>query len=221
MNQLNKQVICYFDDFENIESSKGLFHLWEQSWKDHGWETRISNSTWLKDHPRSEEVREHIKHLPTINPRNYEEACYLRWLPAETSGARLFVDMDAICNGLRSEHLEALNQDKAVALIWNGCPAAVYMPAGFPIHEEILAYKQSHSIWENGNPHCSDQAMFMWLVQNKREKYVAIDLCKDYGDKGWENAPVVHFATGAVARHAPGRHKRDVIREFLDAKKRG
>ena len=213
--EMKNQILCYFDDLENLQSSNGLNDIWHESWRKYGWEPRVSNHTWLPDHPRHEEVQDHVKTLPTVNPRNYEEACYLRWLPAETSGARFFTDMDVICNGLRPEHLEALCQTKAVSLIHNGCPAAVYMPPHFPIHEWILRYKPHHAWPENGQPHCSDQNMFLWLVQHKRESFVSIDLCKDYGDKGWESAPLIHFPTGACARHGGGRHKRQIIKDFL------
>jgi len=215
---MKNQVVCYFDDMENVGSSVGLSDMWHESWRKYGWEPRVSNHTWLPDHPAHEEVEEHVKHLPTVNPRNYEESCYLRWLPAQTSQARLFVDMDTICNGLQPKHLEALNQDKVVALLHDGCPAAVYMPSGFPIYEWILKYKADHAITERGVPHCSDQAMFNWLVVNKRELFVSIDLCKEYGSNGWESAPLIHFASGAVAQHGNGLHKRQVIKSWLDSR---
>ena len=212
---MENQVVCYFDDMPDLIHAGGLSDLWHESWKRHGWEPRVSNHTWLPDHPKHEIVANHVKGLPTVNPPHYEQACFLRWLPAQTSRARMFVDMDTICNGWRPEHTEALNQEKFVSLIHNGNAAAAFMPSGFPVWEDILKYKPEHAVKEQGHPHCSDQEMFIWLTEHKREKYVRLDICKDYGDKGWDTAPMVHFSTGAVHRYGGGRTKRAIIKEFL------
>jgi hypothetical protein len=215
---MKHEVMCYFDDMENIGSSTGLSHMWHESWEKYGWSPMVSNYSWLKDHPASDQMIAHVKTLPTINPRNYEESCYLRWLPAQTSNARLFTDMDTICNGLKPEDLEKLDQSKVNVLIKGGCPAAVYAPACFPFYEWILKYTKDHAIQENGQPHCSDQSMFIWLVQNKKDVFVDVDLCKEYGDKGWDFSPLIHFATGSVARFGDGKNKREVIKQWLDYK---
>ena len=208
-----KPIVATYWEEMNGWQQDGLMEEWENSWRRNGWEPVVLRKEDLEKHPLLVEIQKHVEYLPTINNKQYEVACYLRWLAFELSGSQMCVDMDLINYSFTPEDAEKLPQDKVVSLIHNGCPAAIHMPSGYRMWKHILNYKITHCGWENGIPHSSDQNMIIRLIDEKHEDFMAIDFCKQYGDAGWDNAPLVHFANGAIYSHGGGRTRIDVIRE--------
>lgn len=208
-------VCCYWDNLESMPDGGALMAAWKKSWEDNGWNAVVLTKDDARRHPKFEEIDFHVRTLPTVNPKDYEASCYIRWLAAELSGGRLFVDMDVINHGFKPSDLKQLNQSKVVSLIHNGCPAVIYMPKGYLMSEKLLKYKQSHANWEAGVPHCSDQNMIIWLVENRKEEFEAIDLCSQYGNDGWDQAKLSHYANAAIHAHGQGLSKHEVIEKIL------
>jgi hypothetical protein len=207
------KVFTYWDNMDFLAPAGGLLDIWVESWKKHGWEPVISSKKDLDSHPRFQEAKDHVMILPSVNPWEYEWACYMRWLAAEQSGSRLCVDTDTINFGFTPEDAAKLSQDKVVSLIHNGCPAAVWMPEGYCLLDWILKYRPEHAGKENGFPHCSDQSMFIWLCENRMDVFESVDICKQYGDNRWEQGKLVHFPTGATV--PTGKNKVEVIKSCI------
>lgn len=66
---------------KHLSHDRELLSLWEKTWKKNGWNPVVLHS---RDYPEQDEWYDRllgkINTLPTVNPRDYENACYLRWL---------------------------------------------------------------------------------------------------------------------------------------------
>jgi len=66
---------------KHLKHDGELLSLWEKTWKTHGWNPIVLHSHEFPQHDDCyAPLLERINTLPTINPRDYENACYLRWL---------------------------------------------------------------------------------------------------------------------------------------------
>ncbi len=84
-------LICtYFVPFahnkEFAEDYIDLVKLWEESWALQGWRTAVLTDEDAMKHPLYLENIDAIQNLPTLNNKNYELSCYLRWFAAVQAG---------------------------------------------------------------------------------------------------------------------------------------
>ncbi len=84
-------LICtYFVPFahnkEFAEDYVDLVKLWEESWSLQGWRTAVLTDEDAMIHPLYSGNIEAIQNLPTLNNKNYELSCYLRWFAAVQAG---------------------------------------------------------------------------------------------------------------------------------------
>jgi hypothetical protein len=84
-------LICtYFVPFahnkEFAEDYIDLVKLWEESWALQGWRTTVLTDEDAMTHPLYAANVEAIQNLPTLNNKNYELSCYLRWFAAVQAG---------------------------------------------------------------------------------------------------------------------------------------
>lgn len=77
----------------------GVLSVWQQSWQYHGWHATVIDRSHARAHPRYDEFMAAIRQLPTVNSREYEDACYLRWLAMATVGGGWMSDYDMINRG--------------------------------------------------------------------------------------------------------------------------
>jgi hypothetical protein len=180
--------------------------LWRERWALAGFEPFILSEHDAQKHPRYEQAKEVVASMPTINPKEYEEACWLRWFalsaaaPSPVSGAWL-ADFDAIPRlgvpliGQLTDFIEA----GGVHVFQTPCcPSLAW---GFPeaIEEfcaRILERKYGRRD-HDGREHHSDQYALDDLMASGFVK--AHDVVKLWTDKDWEKAPVVHFANAVTA----------------------
>jgi hypothetical protein len=91
-----KFTICtYFEPLglseENDNKTREMVHIWQESWTNNGWGTRILTSKDATLHPRHNAILETLLKLPTVNAQAYEMACYVRWVAAIATGCKVHI----------------------------------------------------------------------------------------------------------------------------------
>lgn len=83
---------------ERTDRELALIDLWKKSWKFYGWEPIVHSHEELPILENYQQLKNKIKDFPTRNNREYEEACYLRWLLMQEEGG-WFSDYDIMNYG--------------------------------------------------------------------------------------------------------------------------
>jgi hypothetical protein len=71
-----------------------ILRLWLRNWHANGWDPHILSLADAKAEPNYEAHRIKFARLPTVNWKQYETVCYLRWLAFAGQGGGVFVDYD-------------------------------------------------------------------------------------------------------------------------------
>ena len=80
-------VYTFYDDigFNNVEQA-GEIDVWAQSYRKAGWKVGVLTSADAKRHPLYNELIGKFNAFPTVNPKQYEVACFVRWLAVAAVG---------------------------------------------------------------------------------------------------------------------------------------
>jgi hypothetical protein len=189
-------VYTYFDPQVpggRSPAHSGVLRLWSESWRRNGWEPRVLGPRDAKKHPQYERFLARVRTYPTINPRGYEDACYLRWLAFAHVKGGLMVDYDVICNLFSTRRLLSARPDINFF-------DTTYVPCAVEANEKGTNMLCALLFGFNPLPrvaHYSDMHIF------KDESASGVlgpagSECLEFGVPGWEKAPMIHFASGKV-----------------------
>jgi hypothetical protein len=195
-----------------------LLDMWRRSWQKHGWAPTVLTEADYKDHPMLPAMRKRIATLPTVNGRDYEDRCYLRWLAFDTAAPGVFTDFDVMNYGMTPENVIRFPEGsgRIHAYSHNGPPnPGVFVADQSGIRallNNILHGKApiDHKI-RPGQQHVSD----MYYFQELAEKHPGKPLCVNCSYEGWRKAPMVHWHNTGI--HRLQRHPKDraaVIQEL-------
>lgn len=182
-----------------------LLDAWGESWQRNGWEPCLLTQRHAEQHPRFDEIFEAVHKLPTVNGREYEDACYLRWLALQQVGGGLMVDYDVGNRGFRPEHLHTpaalvhLHVDRVPCAVWANKTG---------LRTVLEWFKNPCPPWTvNGQPHLSDMHIFA-----KMSSGFPIDpVCCEFNDLRTKGLPLVHFSSDTT--RAVGMDKAAVMQE--------
>lgn len=192
------RVYTYHEPVEEMQDQTGLIDLWKRSWEQHGWTPTILGEVHAAAHPEFEKYLEAVSRHPTVNPKNYELACYKRWLAMEQVGGGWMVDYDVINYGFKP-----VNHDDRLTLhSGNWCPC-VSSGNKSAYKSAVVAFQTFEGPWEMypGTPHTSDQD----ILKNRPHLFDIQASCLCYCEPGWEKMKLVHYSNGHMANHQP-RH---------------
>jgi hypothetical protein len=167
-----------------------LISLWADSWRTHGWEPEVLNVGDCRRHKRWHTFN--LARSPVLkskNPAGYDHWCWARWIALAARDGGLMTDYDTINFGLRPEDLNP--PSSPIILEQHRVPCAVITNAYFA--EQIVELIFSHTAPMSG--HHSDMFMF------QASKWPHTRHCRQYLGVDWEDAPLVHFSTGACGGH--------------------
>lgn len=182
-------VHTYFrpcDDPDALGEQKRILAIWERSWREAGFEPVILTEAHARKHPRFEEYRAALEAKPTINPKAYEMACWLRWiavLSADTLSP-LLTDYDVLPFGYVDEKI--LIASEFPNMLCPGVPCAVVGNKS-QFEYAIGAFLKCEPIGTSGMAHLSDMHAAQML------RFPSRDICREYGKPGWKEAQLVHF----------------------------
>lgn len=191
-------IYTFHDNIGRDAANLPLVYLWKERWERQGWTPVILDRNDAQKHPDWERMAAAFNALPTVNGRQYEFACYIRWLAMEMVGGGWMSDYDVIPYDLKPRPVT----EKIT--LWNGgaCPCMVSGPAS-----EYGRMARIFASWKPTEqdmnfipgPHCSDQNICDQLTG----EFAVGKLVFQYKDEGWEKAPAVHYAGCVMADKKP------------------
>eukprot|EP00634_Sargassococcus_sp_CCMP2135_P004738 CAMPEP_0198665950 /NCGR_PEP_ID=MMETSP1467-20131203/62743_1 /TAXON_ID=1462469 /ORGANISM="unid. sp., Strain CCMP2135" /LENGTH=298 /DNA_ID=CAMNT_0044402571 /DNA_START=32 /DNA_END=928 /DNA_ORIENTATION=- len=84
-------------------ATPAMLEIWARSWKASGWETRILTLSDAQSHPQYYWYLERFMELPTVNPKEYELACFLRHVAMAALGGGWMSDYDVLPHSLSAD----------------------------------------------------------------------------------------------------------------------
>lgn len=183
-----------------------LVALWKEQWEAKGWATVVLGESDAKAHRLYDLAQRAWAVFPTVNNREYERACWNRWLAMSAVGGGWMSDYDVMPMGnlpSGSGELQffskGMNDPVVPCLVWgtkDGYESAIY---------HFLNFKTV------GLKHFSDMIALEGLPADFNH------CVKECGEDGWEKADAVHFSTHRM-RKAGYTTKPEWIRGILTSK---
>ena len=201
------KVFTYYSPCAGLPPQGGVLERWMDSWSGAGFEPVVLDRSHAERHPRYAELLPVFKSYPTVNPAEYELACYLRWLALDAVGGGLMSDYDVMNVALypsdigRAEVL--FHEQRRVPCLVQATDSGA---GGIVSH--LLTTKPP-----SGATHWSDMLSLM------QSTWLSVDHCTEIGDSGWAAAKTIHFAYGACHKYRPRESKQAVIDEVLKGRK--
>lgn len=114
-------IYTYFDYLEAMNDEEKLLELWAESWEYYGWKPVVLDRTVAESHPRFQEWVQKFYQYPSVNLKEYEMACYYRWIAMAVVGGGFMSDIDVMNYGFRPPSQMApnftLHQDHIPSLV--------------------------------------------------------------------------------------------------------
>lgn len=177
--------------YEPLDPNKRdpLVDLWSEVWRNKGHEPVVLDMTQASQHPRFGQVLAKANSLPTVNLKQFEVYCYLRWcaiayyLSMRQEGARAaFLDYDVFPR----QYFEFGNEFGFVNYDKRGGPGFV---VGRRNHYELAIDWILAKEYSEDETHVSDMTVFKEFGKFDMLLHQEVN----YGVAGWNCAPLVHF----------------------------
>lgn len=147
-----------------------ILRLWLRNWHAHGWDPHILSLADAKRDPAYEAYRQKFARLPTVNWKQYETVCYLRWLAFAGQGGGVFVDYDIMNMPAGRIPVSAGKCGLGADLISYPAflPMLVYASpeAAKRLVQSLADYRLEGDDEYNGRPHISD----MYIIRKRRQQ---------------------------------------------------
>ena len=173
-----------------------LIKKWEKNWQSNGFDTHVLTPSNIPP-PLYKKYIHSIVKFPSVNPRMYDFACFERWLAMagiKSEQPILMSDYDCFVYGWD----EKLSSELTV---WGNYVPCVVSGIPSEFHRIFNDVFSKHTVTNNdsvnGKPHISD----MTLLQQYRDSYISKHIVREYDEKGWEKAPIVHYCTWRMTKH--------------------
>lgn len=182
---------------QRVEST--VLANWQRTWRKHGWEPVILSHQHARSNPGYNQYREAMSKKPMMNSKEYELACFMRWLAMETVGGGVHCDYDVMNNGLSPMDVKPFLDDGKMTL---------YEPAHVPsmvsgsreeyrrmcdhfARFELSHYKPHMMAESQGGKKVSD----MFILANDPSVVRPHKLVWEFHrEPGWQGAKVIHFS---------------------------
>ena len=198
-------IYTYYQSLHPHKHSENMWLLdvWKKSWSYHGWTPVVLTLDDAKSHPMYEHFYKQCDKYPTINTKEYEMACYVRWL-AMASRSGWTTDYDVINYGFKPANYN----DDVVSLTGAMGGSTIYAPQTFYEHivNVIMNYKYDKNInvitlYNKQHVHVSDMTIMNLCLSPTK----IILLEKYYGSDGYDSSPLVHYNNYHVSQKNTNR----------------
>lgn len=196
-----KVYTFYMECLDGADAFEAMHPLWEESWKAHGWEpvllmysdVRIRRQIIL--HPLFDLFRTHPAFTKTLNPPDYELACFLRWLvmaELPTTDVVMMADYDVMNYGYFPSMLALELNDRYLTLLNEHSPSVVAgTPKQFGHMAQFFAKCAALNYGARQNS-VSDQN---YIAHNWPYPYAKQRMVRESGEPSSLTAPMVHYST--------------------------
>lgn len=201
----------------DVEGELRLVNLWCDHWTALGFEPQVLNEWTARKHPYFHEFNNAVMQLPTVNSKEYEVACYHRWLAMAQIGGGIMSDYDVLARKpkeLTDMIINRCTKPLNILQAHNCCPSMVVGTAdGFLEQCHRFAEYQLRPADKQGDRiHVSDMYILERRAIEEPDSLNVIDAVRCYGDKGFEDVPAVHFSNSSMQpkgliprwKHIPG-----------------
>jgi len=191
------KIYAFYDKLEDFlcrDNYDKLIDIWQKSWKYYGWDPVILTLDDVKQHKDYNRLLKICEDRPTVNPKNFETLCFLRWLSMHDKSG-WYADVDMINYGFEpTDYGDLVVTTNTVKDIHASCfsmPNQKYNQ----LIDEIINYELQPDDYIDVNgkktPHLSDM-FIMRKTKIKIDKYLGI--YSDYKNSpNWKNYLIVHY----------------------------
>lgn len=192
--------------YENLtpvnHENKLLLELWKKSWAYNGWNPIVLSLEDSKKNPRYQQFYDICNTFPTINQKQYEMICYLRWLAMENKRGWC-TDYDVINYSFKPISFG----EQTVSATGSMGGSTIYGNEHFykNVVDTITSYVPDETdVYESDGvftPHVSDL-----YIMDKKFKAETVYLVEHrYNTSGYEDAPLVHYANAYIKQSGTTR----------------
>lgn len=195
--KVNK-VVAYYDSTVAHRDDSAQIAMWMKSWKANGWEVELMGPTLVRQYSRYDWFAAACRELKTKNARDYEWACFARWLAYDLVSSRMDPDEAVLlCD------YDILNRGFAPGYRFDGpirflstdsCPPLVCRP---DFISSVIAYFMEPS--HTGLDHASDMILLEAMF-SERLQILTHEVCRLFGSPLWKQAQLVHYATSTITK---------------------
>ena len=178
-----------YDKKFGIDTNIRLLELWKENWSLLGWEPVVLGYEDAKGNPRYSEYLAKFRTFPTSNSKDYELACFMRWVAMEMVGG-YHCDFDVFNYGYHGEGEKELTFYSKYMV-----PCMVYGTKGD--YSRMLELFMSYN--PKGKSHVSDQSILVENVDTfpHKKRY----LCPEIGQEGnYYRYELVHYPNGVMSQ---------------------
>lgn len=188
-----------------------LLGLWVQEWSKSNFDPVVLTEATARRHPKFDEWSKALLSKPTVNPPGYEAPAWTRHIAMAAIGGGLLVDYDVVPNGRYLIAVAGRDVQDLPVLLCDCVPCAV--DGNKEQYEALIeAFIACEPTTEKGQPHLSD--MHACRSLHAKGLLYALDLCREFGTPGFEQARLIHFSH--ATRH--GKLRSELIEEWLTGK---
>lgn len=193
------KVYAYYDPISAryFSPHTELIKIWKNSWRQRGWEPVVLNKSIAQQHPLFGYYDQVFRSYPTTNHKEYELACYYRWIAMAVVGGGFLSDYDVMNIDFPSHPHAYKDEYKKPLTVYQGfVPALV---AGTKeeyekVVQEMATYKPKDNYIVKDKPHLSDMLILRNLVQEK------VINALEGEDSPCNTYHLVHLANWAITR---------------------
>jgi hypothetical protein len=195
---LNSTVFTYYEpvlDNQDEERQK-LLNLWRKSWTAYGWTPIVFDSNIAKKHPEYEQYYRAFYSFPTVNPKAYEVACFVRWVCMLVVGGGYLSDMDVMNYGFTPDDAAKMTNG-SFHVFQSAVPAFTHgSNAEYERIVKMFAYYSEPFDVEYDKPHTSDMHMLIRFARAGKIKTSIILF-----EPNVQESKLVHYSTSLTQTH--------------------
>lgn len=178
-----------------------LIQQWQQHHERLGFETMVLQEFHAKQHPFYEDMLKAVRDFPSVNPKGYDTACYLRWLACATAqdmGQIIMMDYDLFLLPTVWDDLNPLlaptgKEMQKLRVFQHHIPSLV---SGS--YDQYLAWCERFAEYKPETHHTSDMCIMEQWHMKDPQCFTALPFVKLYTEQGWESAPAVHYSNSTM-----------------------
>lgn len=206
---------------------------WESGWRSNGWNPVVLGPRTAQRHPRHSEYMARAASFPTVNVREYENACWERWLALAVQGGGIMSDFDVLPVSVAKPWSDVLPKRAGFQVLGGGVPCLVQADeAGCGEWvATVMEYQPPIGKTPKGGPaHISDMIFVQELLAANAKADAAAEppvpvanpwlssynLVRERDAVDFAKSPVaVHFSARSVNIACPGQFKSRAMNGYL------
>jgi len=202
-------------DEAEIESQ---IEAWTNGWRSNGWNPVVLGERTAQRHPRYAEYRARVNSFPTVNVKEYELACWERWLALAVQGGGLMSDFDVL--PVASCRPGSLPDTAGFQVLGGRVPCLVKSDeAGLAeFIKAVTSYTPDENDLEAGRAHLSDMHFVQRMLDAKdKQAWISShELVRERDEPDFGRAKsAVHFSARSVSIALPGQSKSRAMNDYL------